>query len=1274
MEGSSEDGDHAGKRLLAPQGLCLLSLSPPKMVLKQRPREIFGYKTQGFRRALCLVGSILSCGGLLLLFHWKPEWDVWANCLPCSLEEANVVLLRSTDESKRYARKKVIWLDFQNLLGSEKLDYSFSPDKHSVLSRAIKMPETKGRYIQVQKIRYLWDFSEKEFARVGSLEDDNTCYEIHRRFGDGLGSGEKALRSLVCGPNTIEIEIRPIWKLLFKEILNPFYVFQAFTLALWLSQGYIEFSVAIIILSVISISLTVYDLRQQSLKLHNLVKEHNRVQVTVWAKGEGSRTSESCHLVPGDLLLLEGQRFSLPCDAILLEGSCVVNEGMLTGESVPVTKSPLPHTDNTLPWKVYGMGDYRRHVLFCGTEVIQTRRAGPGPVQAVVLQTGFRTAKGDLVRSILYPKPLSFRLYREAFQFVVCLAVIGILGLIYATCVYVTRKRPTSDTVAMALLLLTIAVPPAIPAALTTSIVYAQRRLTKKKIFCISPQRINICGQINLVCFDKTGTLTEDGLDLWGVVPCQNKSFQSVHSFSGPPLPWGPLCRAMATCHSLLLLDGKIQGDPLDLKMFEGTNWEMEDHQPENSRTSLPELCIIVKPGPAASPAPVEGIVILHQFPFSSSLLRMSVITQELGKSGYELYLKGAPETVASFCEGLTVPTNFQAELKHFTAQGFRVIGLAHKTLVLPDGVAFSDLEREGVESGLAFLGLLVMENRLKRETTAVLQELSGARIRSVMVTGDNLQTAITVARSSGMLPSASQVVLVDAREPEDSSPASVTWQLLEEEVSLTPGKDEAPYITLEDCSPKEGGGSFHFVLSGASYQILSKYFGSLLPKVLVNGTVFARMSPAQKSSLVEEFQKLDYYVAMCGDGANDCGALKMAHAGISLSEQEASVASPFTSQIPNIECVPALIREGRASLVASFAVFKYLTLYGMVQFIAACLLFWQLQILGNYQYLIQDVCITLVVCLTMSLTHAYPKLAPYRPPGRLLSPPLLLSILFNVGLTILVLAFGFFYVKQQAWYSRLRGHCGCPSGNQPACPGNGTANATAQEHGVLSYETTTLWPLVTVGSIIMAFVFSKGKPFRKPIYTNYIFSGMLCLQLAVSLFLFFADLEVIYKKMELLCTPTIWRAYVLLMLLVTFLVSFLVEDGILQNRRLWLLIKALFRFRSSSRYRVLQRQLEGDAMWPPLNGRDLAEDGSSQAYCNPAYEPEEAPGYLGSCAGRASGGRVQPEGSSPAGGAPEDQQTPEPPGWHPARSEGTSPGRLCPRQGGDWSEVSVRL
>ncbi|KAJ6655494.1 hypothetical protein lerEdw1_005072 [Lerista edwardsae] len=1063
----------------------------------------------------------------------------------------------SQDEFQRYFKKKVTWIDLLTVLGINKLDVPVA-DKDSVISKAIMKPDFKVRYIQVQKIRYVWDFSSKQFHRVGSLEDSNTCYEIHQKFGAGLTRREQELRRLVCGPNSISVEIRPVWKLLFKEILNPFYVFQAFTLTLWLTQGYIEYSVAIIILSIISVGLTVYDLRQQSVKLHHLVEKHNRIIVTVLRKHEGSCKMESRYLVPGDVLVLEGQKLSLPCDAVLLDGSCVVNEGMLTGESVPVTKTPLPSMDNSMPWKTHSVEDYRRHVLFCGTEVVQTKRANQGPARAVVLQTGFDTAKGDLVRSILYPKPLNFKLYRDVFKFIVCLALIGVLGLIYATCVYVIREQPVADTVAMALLLLTVAVPPAIPAALTTCIVYAQKRLKKKKIFCISPQRINICGQINLVCFDKTGTLTEDGLDLWGVTPCQSSRSPNFHSFSsGRPVPFGPICKAMATCHSLMVLDGKIQGDPLDVKMFEGTKWEIvekEETPSEQSKSTTSDPCM---EGYEPAEATVEGIKILHQFPFSSSIQRMSVITQELGKTSYDLYTKGAPEVVAGFCKANTIPPNFQKGLKFYTSQGFRVIALAQKAL--SEDTDLQSLEREDLECNLTFLGLLVMENRLKTETRVVLEELIAARIRIVMVTGDNLLTAVTVAKNSGMISSSSKVILVEASAPKGPSSATVTWRLMEK-----------------------------------------THLDSPEVRILLNGTVFARMTPGQKSTLVEEFQKLDYYVGMCGDGANDCGALKVAHAGISLSEQEASVASPFTSQIATIQCVPELIREGRASLVASFAVFKYLTLYGMIQFIGTSLLYWQLQFFSNYQYFMQDICITLLVCLTMSLTHAYPRLAPFRPPGKLISPPLLLSVVLQVCLAFLVQTFAFLIVKLQPWYSELRSHSGCPPGDKPLSPGNGTANATVATDRVLSYEGSTLWPLVTVHCIIVAFVFSKGKPFRKPVYTNYIFCCLLCLQLGVSLFLFFADFDVVYKWMGLLCTPMLWRVYVLLMLLLIFVVSFWLEDVFLQNRRVWATIKAWCRYRSSSQYRKWQRRLEREASWPPVNQREFAH--GSKGYLNLSY------------------------------------------------------------------------
>uniref|UniRef100_A0A2K5WEC9 ATPase 13A5 n=1 Tax=Macaca fascicularis TaxID=9541 RepID=A0A2K5WEC9_MACFA len=425
--------------------------------------------------------------------------------------------------------------------------------------------------------------------------------------------------------------------------------------------------------------------------------------------------------------------------------------------------------------------------------------------------------------------------------------------------------------------------------------------------------------------------------------------------------------------------------------------------------------------------------------------------------------------------------------------------------------------------------------------------------------------------------------------------------------------EEETCVYTGNSSTPRgERGSCYHFAMSGKSYQVIFEHFTSLLPKILVNGTVFARMSPGQKSSLIEEFQKLNYYVGMCGDGANDCGALKVAHAGISLSEQEASVASPFTSKTANIKCVPHLIREGRAALVSSFGVFKYLTMYGIIQFISALLLYWQLQLFGNYQYLVQDVAITLMVCLTMSSTHAYPKLAPYRPAGQLLSPPLLLSIFLNSCFSCIVQISAFLYVKQQPWYCEVYQYSECFLANQSnfsttmSLERNWTGNATLIPGSILSFETTTLWPITTINYITVAFIFSKGKPFRKPIYTNYIFSFLLLAALSLTIFILFSDFQVIYRGMELIPTITSWRVLILVVTITQFCVTFFVEDAILQNHELWLLIKREFGFSSKSQYRTWQKQLAEDSTWPPTNRTDYSGDGKNGFYINRGYESHE--------------------------------------------------------------------
>ena len=113
--------------------------------------------------------------------------------------------------------------------------------------------------------------------------------------------------------------------------------------------------------------------------------------------------------------------------------------------------------------------------------------------------------------------------------------------------------------------------------------------------------------------------------------------------------------------------------------------------------------------------------------------------------------------------------------------------------------------------------------------------------------------------------------------------------------------------------------------IAGFACCLVSSNSNYYFRQMLVKTQVFARMSPDEKNEVVERLQSYGYTVLMCGDGANDCAALKAADVGLSLSEAEASVAAPFTSRTPDISCVIEVLKEGRAALVTSFSCFKYM-------------------------------------------------------------------------------------------------------------------------------------------------------------------------------------------------------------------------------------------------------------------------------------------------------------------------------------------------------------
>ncbi len=236
-------------------------------------------------------------------------------------------------------------------------------------------------------------------------------------------------------------------------------------------------------------------------------------------------------LVPGDIVDLgakhnesNGDSFghrlieTLPCDLVLLEGDCIVNESMLTGESVPVVKSAVSRAD--LADVLAAGSDLARldkNVLYSGTKLIRVRPGASSATRALVIRTGFSTAKGSLVRQMLFPRPISHKFYRDAFYFIGNLFIIATIGMV-ASIIYFKIIGVSSEEIALRSLdVLTIAVPPALPATLSICVTFSIARLKRGDIFCLSPQRINVAGMVNMFVFDKTGTLTEEGLDVLGI-------------------------------------------------------------------------------------------------------------------------------------------------------------------------------------------------------------------------------------------------------------------------------------------------------------------------------------------------------------------------------------------------------------------------------------------------------------------------------------------------------------------------------------------------------------------------------------------------------------------------------------------------------------------------------------------------------------------------------------------------------------------------------------
>lgn len=163
--------------------------------------------------------------------------------------------------------------------------------------------------------------------------------------------------------------------------------------------------------------------------------------------------------------------------------------------------------------------------------------------------------------------------------------------------------------------------------------------------------------------------------------------------------------------------------------------------------------------------------------------------------------------------------------------------------------------------------------------------------------------------------------------------------------------------------------------------------------------SVFARTKPNDKAKIVTVFQHMGKKVSMCGDGANDCGALKQADIGLSLSQAEASISAPFTSQVTNIRSMVELIKECRAGLATNFSLFNIMAIYSLIQYSSTLICEFYLQYPADFQFLYWDLCMNFFLILFIGYTKTSDKLSIEKPRNSLFSFTNLLQMMIMFGI-----------------------------------------------------------------------------------------------------------------------------------------------------------------------------------------------------------------------------------------------------------------------------------
>ena len=657
--------------------------------------------------------------------------------------------------------------------------------------------------------------------------------DLRTNFDYGLTEEEVTRRQEISGPNRLKEKKKESFFIKFIKQFNDFMIIILIIASIISAlvsyfEGSGDYFDSIIIIAIVIFN-SLMGVIQEAKAEKSIEALQKMTAPTAKVRRSGKiQEIDAIELVPGDIIILESGNF-VPADCRLIKSfNLKIEEASLTGENVPATKDA-----NVVLKNECNLGDM---VNMAFSSCIVTS----GNAEGVVTDIGMNTKVGKIAKMIIEDKAPETPIQKKLAGVGKTLGIACLVICVFIFVIGLFKKISPLEMFMTSVGLAVAAIPEGLPAIVTIMLSIGVTKMARKNAIIRKLPAVETLGSSGVICSDKTGTLTQNKMKVIEISDFENTlKIDTNREKSEIILKLASMC----TTANIEMEENKLQavGEPTEVAIV-------------NAALSL-----------GINKNDINGIEPkVNELPFDSTRKMMSTI-HKLKNGKYRVITKGAPDVLLNKCinylngEELNTLNSFIINKildnnRKMAKKALRVIAVAYKDInAMPSKITSEELEID-----LNFVGLVGMIDPPREGVKEAIRTCKRAGIKTVMITGDHIDTAKAIARDLGIL---------------SKSDLSIT------------GKE------------------------------LDKIGDDNLKRNIMKYSVFARVSPEHKVRIVKAYQSTGAVVAMTGDGVNDSPALKNADIGIAMGKNGTDVAKNAADMIladDNFVTIVEAVKQGR--------------------------------------------------------------------------------------------------------------------------------------------------------------------------------------------------------------------------------------------------------------------------------------------------------------------------------------------------------------------------